>query len=481
MTKDLNKDKGKEVFTGGSPFGVGVANAVLQDLDLIDQLSAYKKRVASNYRAVLPEDIGTLPSNGLMVSTKIDGELWFLLTHSGKVFFANPRGRVIAGDLPIFKAVGKLPENTIIAGELHVKVSDGGGRCRVGDLAALIAQGAKADLAKLCFGAFDLVKYTQSDAQAVYADRLSILKKLLGDTENLFAIDSQEIDRKKLSEKFESEVASGKSEGLIARLSTGLIYKLKPAITIDAAVIAYTPNGDMARSLLLGLMMPDDKLQIFGGCGNLGSDDDRKDLLKKLTPLNTSSNLRYASDGGSLYTFVKPELVVEVRVSDLQAEHSDGNASKAMRLEFVDGQWKNLGMASCPRPIHPVLVGVREDKAVNSTDIRFDQISGYAVIEAEKPTSKDLPKSAVIRREVWTKETKGVTAVRKLVVWKTNKHEVESGFPSYVVHWTDYSPGRASPLDREVKLAPNEKAALMLADAMVEENIKKGWEKHSGA
>jgi len=463
------------LVTGGNPFGAGLANALLQDMDLIDHLTSYKKRVAGNYRAVLPEDINTLPNDGLLVSTKIDGELWFLISHSGNVFFANPRGRTITGDLPILKAAAKLPRGTIIAGELHVKVDKG--RCRVGDLSALIAQGEKADLSKLCFGAFDLVKSQDTETQAVYIERLAVLQKLVQPTENLFVIDSQEIDRKTLSEKFETEVISGKSEGLIARLSTGLIYKLKPAITIDAVVIAYTPSGDMARSLLLGLMMPDGKMQMFGGCGNLGSDENRKALLKRIAPFNTASTIRYASDTGSLYTFVNPQLVVEVKVTDLQAEHSDGTASKAMRMEFADNQWKNLGMTNCPRPIHPVLVGVREDKTVNTTDVRFEQIVEYAVIGAAKLTSQDLPKSNIIRREVWAKETKGVTAVRKLVVWKTNKQVVDSGFPSYVVHWTDYSPGRASPLDREVKLAPDDKSANQLADAMIEENIKKGWEK----
>jgi ATP-dependent DNA ligase len=133
--------------------------------------------------------------------------------------------------------VKKLPYGTIIAGELHVKVE--GGRCRVGDLSALIGEGAKADLSKLCFGAFDLVKSLDVDIQDVYTERLAELKKLLTFNDNLFVIDSQELDRKQLSEKFESEVVTGKSEGLIARLTTGLIYKLKPAITIDAVVIAY--------------------------------------------------------------------------------------------------------------------------------------------------------------------------------------------------------------------------------------------------
>ena len=50
-------------------------------------------------------------------------------------------------------------------------------------------------------------------------------------------------------------------------------------------------------------------------------------------------------------------------------------------------------------------------------------------------------------------------------------------FPAYVVHWTDYSPSRAEPLDREVKLALNENDARKIADDLVKENIKKGWER----
>ena len=66
------------------------------------------------------------------------------------------------------------------------------------------------------------------------------------------------------------------------------------------------------------------------------------------------------------------------------------------------------------------------------------------------------------RREVWTKET------------------ADNAFPAFVVHWTDYSAGRANPLDREVRLAPDEAGAMKIADAMIEENIKKGWNKVAG-
>lgn len=464
-----------KLFSGGNPFGEGIANASLQDSDLLDVLSSYKRRVAGNYRAVLPDDIGTLPSDGLLVSNKIDGELWFLIAMQGEVFLANPRGRVIAGKLPIFKGVAKLSDHTIIVGELHVQVDHG--RCRVGDLSALIAEGKQADINRLRFAAFDLLQTKDADKQSIYTERLASLQNVIKTSETLFVIESQEIDRKELSKRFEAEVMSGNSEGLIIRLASGLIYKLKPAITIDAAIIAYTPFDDQARSVLLGLMMPDESMQIFGGCGNLGTDAQRKSLLKQLNKLKIDAQIRYASDSGSVYTFVKPEVIVEIKVTDIQAEHSDGSISKAMRLKLERDQWEQVGMAACPRPIHAVIEKIREDKSVNVTDIRFAQIDDYALKDPAEKIAVDLPKSKVIRREVWTKETKGVIAVRKLVVWQTNKQEIDTTYPGYVVHWTDYSPGRASPLDREVKLAPNEKSAIAIADAMVEENIKKGWNK----
>ena len=467
------------LIVGGDPFGSGLANSVLQDLDLIDCLSSYKRRVAGNYRALLPDDIGTLPDGDILVSTKIDGEMWFLISHKGSIFFSNPRGRVIWGNLAMLQASAGMPDNTIIAGELHVKVSEG--RSRVGDLSALIAQGKQADLDRLCFAAFDIVKSNTADTQSAYSERLAALQNLIKPSGNLFVVDSQKLDRKGITARYAEEVSSGKSEGLIARLNTGLVYKLKPEITIDAAIIAYTPTGDMVRSVLLGLMTPDGLMQIFGGCGNLGSDEDRRALLKRLASLNVPSSIRWASDAGSLYTFVRPEIVAELKLTDLQSEHSDGTASKAMRLRFDSDKWTNTGMASCPRPIHPVLVNLRGDKTANVTDIRFSQVAEYAVAEVVKPAGIELPISSLIRREVWMKETKGLVAVRKLLIWKTNKQELNTGFPAYVVHWTDYSPGRASPLDREVKLAPDEKSAQALADSMVAENIKKGWEKYSGA
>ena len=81
-----------------------------------------------------------------------------------------------------------------------------------------------------------------------------------------------------------------------------------------------------------------------------------------------------------------------------------------------------------------------------------------------------------MRREAWTKAAKGGTSVRKLLVWKTGKESQWSGWPAWVVHFTDYSPDRKTPLERTLRTATCEATAMSVANALVLENVKKGWE-----
>jgi hypothetical protein len=122
---------------------------------------------------------------------------------------------------------------------------------------------------------------------------------------------------------------------------------------------------------------------------------------------------------------------------------------------------------------------LREDKAADDTGVRFAQLQDYlpAPSAATAASASALPPSKLVRREVWTKTTKGQLAVRKLLVWQTNKAEGSQRYPAYVVHWTDYSAGRAEPLDRDVRPAPDEATAQAIAQEFIDANIKKGWEK----
>ncbi len=82
----------------------------------------------------------------------------------------------------------------------------------------------------------------------------------------------------------------------------------------------------------------------------------------------------------------------------------------------------------------------------------------------------------MVRREVWTKASKGKQTVRKLLVWKTNKQDIDAEFPAWVVHFTDYCPDRRDPLKRTVRLAPDEPTVTLIADELVAANIKRGWQ-----
>jgi hypothetical protein len=457
-----------------------LAERAVTDSALAGGLGSYKGRIAGSYRALLPDDIGTLLA-GALVSTKIDGELWFLILDGKDVWLVNPRGTVIAGDIPLLKDAGKLAAKLkgrlILAGELHVKVD--GHRCRVGDLVSALGGEAKADVARLCFGAFDLLP-DDSQPISAYADRLQHMRESIPGNERLWVVETWEAataaDVQKLYE--EQVVASG-NEGLVVRTRDGLIYKVKPTHTIDAVVLGYTVKADAAdsvRSLLLGLVREDGTTQVWGACGNLGSDADRKALFGRLAPLKVASHFRYASDSGGLYSFVTPAIVVEIKVTDLQAEKSDGGPVKSMALQFDGQAWNPVGLMHSASPLHPVLIRVRDDKKADAVDARQTQINDWLLPALHSDTVGGLPKSTLMRREVWKKDAKGKVAVRKLLVWKTNK-EANPAFPAYVVHWTDYSAGRGTPLDREVRLAMEESVAMQIADAMVTDNIKKGWEK----
>ena len=128
-----------------------------------------------------------------------------------------------------------------------------------------------------------------------------------------------------------------------------------------------------------------------------------------------------------------------------------------------------------------MFVRLRDDKSVNPTDVRVAQVLERCLVDglAKKAERVQLPASAVVRREVYAKEAKGQVAVRKLVLWQTNKETLDRSYPAYVVHWTDYSAGRKDPLQREVRVAPSLAEAQRIADEIIAENIKKGWDRQA--
>ena len=149
-----------------------------------------------------------------------------------------------------------------------------------------------------------------------------------------------------------------------------------------------------------------------------------------------------------------------------------------MVCTYTEGEgWAPVRQLPGVSILHPVFVRVRDDKDADAVGIRMAQVLERVVVpdldvHAERV---ELPPSTIVRREVYTKVTKGVTAVRKLLLWQTHKDEADPTYPAYVVHFTDYSPGRKDPLQREVRLAPTLEAAEGIAEDMLTRNVKRGW------
>jgi len=467
-------------YTGGEPFGGGVKHAKLSDSALIELLQAYKRRVAGTYRSLPPSKLGELNASNMWVTRKYDGETWFLVHRGKELFLASPSGSVIAGKLPILTEAKTLPDDSIVAGELYAKVADR--RERVGDLASALAQGGKNADDSLMFVAFDSLQIAGQPVPIAYDEKLKQISQFVTDGPHFKVVEVQALHTGlEVHERFTAEVLNGSSEGLVVHHANGIVYKVKPEINIDAVVIGYTVKADepkACRSILLALITKEGNYAVVGACGNIGSNAERLDWFKRLSQLNTESHVRRASDSGGLYQFVKPEIVGQFVVTDLQGELSDGSIPVVSSVNYANEEWSLAGSVQSPSLIHPVFERIRGDKGPNDSDARFAQIEDYLPSgRVASIASGPLPASTVVRREVWTKTTKGQLAVRKLLVWKTNKSEVNRLYPNYVVHWTDYSAGRGSPLDREVRPAADEAQALELAEEFIEANIKKGWEK----
>ena len=463
-------------------FGEGfVASEALRDWQLADRLRQYKSHVASGYRSLSPEQMKEVPFPA-RVSRKIDGEMWFLAYSEGAAVLLNPKGKALWGKIPVLEeAAAKMGRAfkeglAIFAGELW-RSKDG--RERHGDLASLLAQGSGAEADALVFSAFDVLE-SPGHSAGNFEEKIALLEQTLGSSGLACAAPQLQVaDLAALERLYGQTVVEGGAEGLVARSAQGSAWKIKPVHSVDAVVLGYTysiSEPDLARSLLIGLQEGSDRVRVLGTVGNLGADEFRKELMQKLRDLKAPSRVRFPSPGGSMYVFVEPKLVVEVNANDILAIKSDGEASRNAALKFADGEWVSEGLENMPSLVNPVLSRLRSDKDADDIEAPIRQIGDWLLPKAQ--AEEGAAPSSILRRQAWKKETKGKLAVRKLLVWKTNKEEADGvlEYPAYAVCWVDYSAGRAKPLEKTVRPASTEAKAMELAEALVAENIKKGWE-----
>ena len=353
-----------------------------------------------------------------------------------------------------------------------------GRRGRVGDVGAALS--GQPPPGPLEFAAFDVVWSGNLTALAPYDERLAFLVEHLPVEGPFRRVPTEPANSiREVTEAYDFAVTQGGAEGIVVRASDGRTYKVKPSLDLDAVIVAFTERRGQTgvmevRSILVAVAHPDGGWVPFTAVGNIGDSTTRQSLHERLVAMQVPSAFRHASDN-VLYRFVEPTIVVEIKVLDLQAEDARGAPINDALLSYEpDAGWRSVGRVDAVTALAPSLQRVRDDKLPTLLDAGWRQLEPYLAETSDSATSA-YGTSEVIRRQVWVKRGSDKTDVRKLLVWKTNKEQT-GNYPPYVVHWTDYSSTRKAPLAREVRLAPSEDQATAIADQMIADNVKKGWE-----
>jgi len=461
--------------------------------DIKKALTDYKTKVAKRYRVAPPDEMDKLlPDGKLLVSPKIDGELWFAVKRAGEVALCAPNGRVLLG-IPVVQELERhlaSAPDLILAGELFVASRSPGIRPRVFHVAKAINDPDQA--AAIGWKAFDIAQWDGEDALAwPYERRLDQLRKLLPETGRASLATSIEGDRAEAKRRYADWVGTEKFEGLVVRAENGFTYKVKPAVTIDAVLVAFGErlaqdgSGRLeVRELNVALVRDDGSYHIAGSVGSGLNEALRASYHERLSAMLVACDYRMANREGTLCRFVRPEIVLELKVSDLLPPEPGEPSSTRMTLRWDPNEgWKAAGAIPLPALLHPVYMGERPDKPIDPANVGLDQIRQILPLAEEDnevalrvpPAARGLPASRVVARRVWVKVTKDKKAVRKYVAWSTEKAQADDRYPPYVVCFTDFSPGRKEPLQRELRVASSEERLQAHIATWEAENIKKGW------
>ena len=468
-------------------YGVGQGKD-LKNPSVWQRTQEYRRVQASRLVPIEKKDIRSrLPAGEYHLSRKVDGELAVLWFEGGEALLINPGGTVRVGLPLLVDAAKKLSKasvkSALVAGELYYR-HPSGARPRVHDVgSAARAPGSQEDLDRLCFAVFDLLEIDGQPTPVKHSDTFARITKLFSGKDRVHPVDATTVKTAEEIDKYFADWVEGQgSEGLVLRSDSAGGFKLKPRHTLDVAVIGFTEGTDdrkgMLHDLLCAVIRKDGSFQIIGRVGTGFSDEERRAMLSDLKDMTAASDYAEIGDGHVAYQMVRPQWVIEVSCLDLIAQTTRGGAIERMILSYDEKQSRYAPLRRLPLVslISPVFVRRRDDKRVNAVDVRAQQVADLvevALLDKDARTYT-LPASQVLRREAYVKTLKGQTAVRKLLLWKTNKEE-DGGFPSFVLHYTDYSPTRKEPLSREIRVSNSRDQIEALWKEFHSENIVKGW------
>ena len=472
-------------------YGVGGVTCI-KDPTIVPTVQRYKRQVASRMFPLGKKDIDRkLADAEYRVSRKLDGEFTVCVYRDGQLFSVNPGGTVRMGMPWQAEALELLEKakvsSAMIAGELYKTIEEDR-RCRIHDVVSAARQPKSADdLNSLNFAVFDIISIDGEALDQTYEETWSTIETWFADGKSIHPVESTKVKgRKQVESLFDDWVETEKAEGIVVRSDVAGNFKIKPLHTLDAVVIGFTESTDeragMMHDLLLGVARDDGSVQVLCRVGGGFSEDVRREMLSDLKDMVVESEYAEVNSDHVAYQMVRPEWIIEITCLDIISQNTRGGPINRMVLNWNSktDSYEVVRRLPLVSVISPQFVRIRDDKTFTPHDIRISQITDVVPVNKANinATELKLAQSTVMKRERYTKTLKGKLMVRKFVMWKTNKQEEGNEFPAYVIHYTDYSPGRKVPLDREVRISDSEEQIHELWEELKTSNIKKGWSEY---
>jgi len=438
-------------------------------------LRSYKSNQASKYIPVRGDEILTkvFDCEKYSISTKYDGHLCFIVKDKGEIYLLNFNGNPFQRQDLIDESNILLDKEGILVGEIfNYKENQ---RTRSFDL----VKNLKNNDSSIKIVVFDLINFDgTSYEKSLWDEKKELINKLLSKGKNIFSIEETEvISRKDIQTEFEDRVINKNQEGLIVKGFNGPTFKIKPKLTFDFVVLGYSlgysDNFNLLKELLFGIMIEKDEFLIVGKVGGGFTIEQRTSLLEGLKNLKVESNLIEPSGSKTPFTFIKPKKVIEVESVDIVNNTSDQIIKKSV-IKFEKNKYSKIDNKPSVSLISPVYKGFRDDKKVETDQVGLLQITRLIELKNEISETSNKSNSKILKKEIYSKETKGVKMVKKYFLWETNSSSED--YPKFVFYKIDYSPSRGDKLQRDIKVSNNQSQIVKIFSDQIETDIKKGWE-----
>ncbi|GHT94434.1 hypothetical protein FACS1894141_1100 [Spirochaetia bacterium] len=443
----------------------------------------YKKTISKRFVSLSPDKMDEyLNGDTFFVTRKYDGELAVIFLENNVLSALNSNGNTIV-DLPCLREAAKCLaaagiKRCALAAELYVDESRG--RSRVFDTIAALNDPTKQENLRLAF--FDILSLDAVDGSGwAYPDTHQKLTKLFGADKYCTPVRYQSVNsRGKVKELFNEWVLAEGSEGLVVRNKTPAVVKIKPRMSVDAAIVGFSESDipGFVRTLLYALVHEDNSYQVIGRTGNGLTGEQKKELYEKLMPLKIPSNYVEVDSNRAAFHLIKPLLVMELSINDVLCENTSGGILNPL-LELKDGKLCHCGTVPGYSFVSAVIERFRDDKKADAIGARISQISNLVfnpnTVKQRSPENK--ASSTVLVREVYKKESAALM-VMKFMVWKTNKEA--DNYPAYVFSFTNFSTGRSDPLSIDVRVSSSENQIMQIYRDFCAKNVKTGWIKTAG-